>query len=78
MDSKLDSQIRRQLGSYIRNSIDIQLVTQKPHFYRHVPKETKRANPHRKQVPCHFTEALLKISKYRNNWAVSQKSMECF
>ena len=78
MDSKLDSQFRRQLGSYIRSSTDIWLVTQKPHFYRHVPKETKHANTHRKQVHCHFTAALLKISKYRNNYVVSQKSMECF
>lgn len=78
MDSKLDSQFRRQSDSYIRSSTDIWLVTQKPHFYRHVPKETKHANTHRKQVHCHFTAALLKISKYRNNYVVSQKSMECF
>lgn len=78
MDSKLNSQFRRQLGSYIRSSTDFRLVTQKPHFYRHVPKETKHANPHRKQAHCHSTAALLKISKYRNNCVVSQKSMECF
>lgn len=78
MDSKLNSKFRRQLGSYIRSSTDFRLVTQKPHFYRHVPKETKHANPHRKQAHCHSTAALLKISKYRNNCVVSQKSMECF